>query len=302
MMQKLCRKDFSCYLKLLTKQTAAGAVVFFDPNVENSIFSTGPADEGRGSIKNYPAHTGNYKNIPTCRKIRAAARTWRHPRSAGLRGLFPSPRRHLPNGRFSRKSVRGGPSAWPGHVLAGQLPADLFQPAHTGPEHGFVEIEARLMVPGRQIGPQEGIGRQPPLPARPASGSWRHRWHPYRPAHGSGAAGKQPRPGHRAAVPGHSGPAAPRRPHRLPPKATAHHIEPPFQPVHGGRARDDVPARRSMSSLTSLLLPRVSQAMKAEAGTVLRLLPPSRRPTQMRLVPWYDAAGRAGPAGPTPRP
>ena len=45
-------------------------------------------------------------------------------------------------------------------------------------------------------------------------------------------------------------------------------------------------ARRSMSSLTSLLLPRVSQAMKAEAGTVLRLLPPSRRPTQMRLVPW----------------
>ena len=50
-----------------------------------------------------------------------------------------------------------------GHVLAGQLPADLFQPAHTGPEHGFVEIEARLMVPGRQIGPQEGIGRQPPL-------------------------------------------------------------------------------------------------------------------------------------------
>lgn len=40
-----------------------------------------------------------------------------------------------------------------------------------------------------------------------------------------------------------------------------------------------------MSSLTSLVLPRVSQAMKAEAGTVLRLLPPSRRPTQMRLVP-----------------
>ena len=98
------------------------------------------------------------------------------------------------------------------------------------------------MVPGRQIGPQEGIGRQPPLclhgphqgrgviagthialltdpgqrEAAPAPGIGRQF---------PGTAGQQLREGRIA-----------RRRRR-----TAHHIELPFQPVHGGRARDDVP-------------------------------------------------------------
>ncbi|WP_337649377.1 hypothetical protein, partial [Desulfovibrio sp.] len=50
MMQKACRKDFSCYLNLLTEQTAAGAVIF-RPECGKQHFSTGPAAEGRGSIK-----------------------------------------------------------------------------------------------------------------------------------------------------------------------------------------------------------------------------------------------------------
>ena len=44
------RKDFSCYLKLLTEQTAAGAVIF-RPECGKQHFSTGPAADGRGSIK-----------------------------------------------------------------------------------------------------------------------------------------------------------------------------------------------------------------------------------------------------------
>ena len=66
-----------------------------------------------------------------------------------------------------------------------------------------------------------------------------------------------------------------------PPTTSSRHSSPCMAAAPAMTSR----ARRSMSSLISLVLPRVSQAMKAEAGTVLRLLPPSRRPTQMRLVP-----------------
>ncbi|EEB33062.1 hypothetical protein DESPIG_02039 [Desulfovibrio piger ATCC 29098] len=60
-MQKACRNDFSCYPKLLMKQTAAGACCF-STRMWKTAFSHIPCRRRQGfHQKNHPVHTGTYQ-------------------------------------------------------------------------------------------------------------------------------------------------------------------------------------------------------------------------------------------------
>ena len=77
--------------------------MFFDPDVENSIFPHAlPTTAGVPSKKSSCTYRKLSKIFPNVEKIRPAAhRTAAGPCPAGLRRLSRPPQRHLPNGHFS---------------------------------------------------------------------------------------------------------------------------------------------------------------------------------------------------------